>query len=312
MSTTDKLAVAAFVLGLVLAAWELMKFWQEGARVRVKMRPGVLEDGALMTMGHPSSGHPGKINKRGLRFGIEVALIEVENRGRSAVTIKDVALDLGRTNRWKLGRRTAMFQLLKFDGCETETRIRLEQYDSATFLINMNHALWAVRGDASKPLSVRASARVVGKRTVRSSWLKRWRFAADTPPRIWLDEPFDLAREIYRYLYKSLPESAELARLFLPEIAMKIAEHIESGETLTRQSIEEVLKGALDAFKINEPLTTSWAYDLVSELEKPNGPFDASSAQRRRLARGFNEEPTAQPGATEPSNAGETVADGHQ
>jgi hypothetical protein len=104
---------------------------------------------------------------------------------------------------------------------------------------------------------------------------------------LWLDEPFDLAREIYRYLSRSTSDGDSVLSLLLPEISMTIAEWVESGNEVTQAEIDRCINDCLEKLSVREPLTTAfWAYDLAAELAQPEqGKFDASSFKQRRLAR---------------------------
>ncbi len=251
------------------------------------MKPGAFDGHRLATF---SSLLPDRtpFDKQGLRFNVEVVLIEVENRGRSAVTIQDISLDLGRVRWWSTGRRTVSFVPLKFQDCKTERKIRLEPYDSFGYLLNANHALWAIRRDCKGRLAIRASVRVAGKRPARSPWRKRWKFPVGCPPRLWLDEPFDLAREVYRYLYRLAGDEDSLVRLALPELSMRIAELVESGGDASTEQIGRIIEDCLRGFGVKEPIAAKlWSYDLAGELmQKNGGVFDSSQFGRRRLARG--------------------------
>ncbi|MEU4554016.1 hypothetical protein [Micromonospora violae] len=282
MSKED-VGVLGFALTLAVAAWNLWKFRQEGGRVHVVMKPGIFDGTSVATM--ESLSHkltPYNFQANALRFNVEVMLIEIENRGRTSVTIRDVGLDLGRVHWWSLGRQTVSPPFIKFNDCEIERKVRLEPFDTVSFLINANDALWAIRNRSAGKLTIRAAARVAGRRPSRSAWRKRWRFGEGAPPRLWLDEPFDLTREIYRYLYRSASDGGPRAMLSLPRLSMTIAEWVESGRAASMEEIDRLIEHC----SINEPLTTFlWSHHLASELADPKGgPFDSSFFKRRRPA----------------------------
>jgi hypothetical protein len=289
--TKEDLGVLGFILALAVAAWNMFKFWQEGARIRVTMKPGTLGGSALTTMTtlRPDR-HPGSTGRNGSRFNVEVALVQVENFGRTAVTIRDTGLDFGRTSPWKVwkrGRHTISLKFLKFEGCETDPKIRLQPYDSVQFLINMNHALYVAQTMGPKTFNVRVSLQVAGKGIVRSPWRDRWHFAKGHPPRLWLDEPFDLAREIYRFLSRTLTPEKSSAAIFLGEISMRLAEHVEHGGETTEEAFESIIESWLESLSLDEKMMTAlWARDLVSTLRSPEGgPFDSAAFRDRRTAR---------------------------
>lgn len=275
------------VVSLAVAAWNIIQFRREGARVRVEIKPGLFDRNSLVTVdtysrdrspGRPSP-HPRE------RFDVEVAVIRVENRGRTPVTVRGPALDLGRVRWWKPGRHLMTFGFLKFDGHEVKARSRLEPYDDATFLVDMSHALWSIGKDVEGGLTVRASVEVAGMRTKRSSFRRRWRLLAGSGS-LWAGETFDLAREVYRFLaWRARGDDA--ATLMLPEIAMRIAEHVEGGGDATAPQLGELVRSTLDAVNGAEPFPVAvWGYELAAEFARPGGRFDGSSARQRRYARG--------------------------
>lgn len=290
--TKEDLGVLGFFLSLAVAIWNLYKFWQEGARVRVTVKPGVLDDFALATRTalNPKR-HPGTTDRNGPRFNIEVALIQVENCGRTAVTIRNAGLDFGRMNPtwkiWRRGRRTLSPRHLKFEGCETDQKVRLQPYDSVQFLINMNHALYAAQAKGAKTLNVRASIEVAGKGIVRSTWRHRWHFRKGHPPRLWLDEPFDLAREIYRFLSRTLTPERSSAIVLLGELSMRLAEHVENGGYTSKEAFDPIIKGWLKDLSVEDQMfTVFWARDLELAFASPEGgPFDKAAFKEERTAR---------------------------
>ncbi|MFC7280018.1 hypothetical protein ACFQS1_39180 [Paractinoplanes rhizophilus] len=288
MSKED-LALPAFALSVVVAAWNLLKFKYDGARVRVTLKPGTFDGQALAAMNTYSSNRgPDAIDNRGLRFNIEVALVEIENYGRTAVTLRNVGLDLGRTRWWRFGCQTITLPYINFDGCEVSNKARLEPYDNVQYLVNASHALRLARERGrGKTINIRATAQVVGRRATRSSWRRRWRLARSAPPRLWPGDGFDLAREIYRLLYSRLPATDSKIALMLPELSMVIAEWIEAGNKATREAIGSIIDDRLKRWSIDEPIvTTFWAHELATEFDRVEACLlDGSSFKRRRLAR---------------------------
>lgn len=294
--SSEELAVAALgvsVLALVVSAfvalWNIVQFIREGARVRVTINPGLYDTDSLITVGkYSAEKHPhGRSIKRPSRFYIEVAVIKVENRGRTPVTLQNVCLDLGRHTLLKPGRRTMTCGYLEFDGYVTEKRIRLEPYDSHSFIIDMSHAFEVIRSHAwNNKARLRASVDVGGKGAVRSPLLRRWRLATNRTS-LWTEDTFDLAREVYKLLaWRARGNS--IATLMLPEISMSIAEHAESGGEVSADAIRGVIDRKLSHLGTNDSLVFAgtWAFDLAAEFKRRDGRFDGSSAKETRPARG--------------------------
>jgi hypothetical protein len=281
MDLSDKLAGAAIALSLAVIIWEIIKFRREGAWVRVTLRPGLYDRNSLRTTGTRMSEESPVLARRGMRFDVEVAVIEVENRGRTPVTVRNVSLDLGRTRRWHTGRRTVSFRLIEFEGSQEKTRVRIDAFDSATFIFDACQAISVAVEENPAGVTIRASADIAGRRAVRSPRRRAWRFAKADRPWLYEIETFDLARQVYRFLIARC-RGDHLAELRLPDFAMKVAEQVEAGSVPERDQLEALIRGdADDAFALR---MATWA--LAEELAEPHGgQLDGSGITSRRLAR---------------------------
>jgi len=181
----------------------------------------------------------GNLNRPGLRFNVEVAAAEIENRGRTPVTVQKIALDVGHAKIPRRKRQTLSFNFLDFEGFETRGKVRLEAHDSVKYILNASHAIWAIRQTTSGAFSIRATAQVTGKRAANSSWWRRWKISEKMPSRLWLDEPFDLALEIYRLLYRFTDGAESSARLVLPERSMAVADWIETNNDVGQDDLSK-------------------------------------------------------------------------
>lgn len=177
------IAMVALILSVGLSIWEFAKWALEGARVRVTMEAGHLHDHVLQQASSWASLKRVVDAQNEGGWPVEVAVIDVENAGRMAVTISDVSFDLGRTRsrRFGLGRHTIGLRLLDAPGATTESSVRIEPLDRARFVIEAWPVLPAVRdlrlqNGLGAPIGrVRASVRVAGrKRRRRSPWRKAW------------------------------------------------------------------------------------------------------------------------------------------
>lgn len=282
MYLTDGLAIAALTVSLLLAVWEVMKFRREGAWVRVTLKPGLYDGSMLRTMNMRVPEDSELYGEKGMRFDLEVGIIEVENRGRTPVTVRGVTLEFER-QRWPR-RKTSQsygFPFIEFQDAETKSRVRIDAFDSVTFIIDACHALPAIKARKAE-VAIKAVADVAGRKPVRSSRRTAWRFAEKDRP--WLFEigTFDLARQVYRSLAWRV-RSDMSGTLMLPDFAMKVAEQVEAGSVPTQKELEKLVRGE-DGDHINLRLAT---FDLARELLSPDGGIlDGSGIARRRLARG--------------------------
>jgi hypothetical protein len=91
----------------------------------------------------------------------EVAIVEVENPGRTAVTCSDIGLDLGRVHWWQRWRHTVTPSYLPYNDAKTEGTVRLEPFDRAFFIIDIWQVLQPVNHHSFKlqdrPIKLRGS-----------------------------------------------------------------------------------------------------------------------------------------------------------
>jgi hypothetical protein len=175
----DPVAITALGLSGVLAVWEFAKRSLDGARLRVRMHAGLYTPYAL-SKSTKSWANLAEMTKNGWGWPTEVAIIEIENPGREAVTISDISLDLGRMYWWKpWWRRHAQPYPLSGHAGRQEPSFRMEPFDRAIVLIDVWHVLQPVDHHAfalpERPFPLRASVRVAGRRgRTLSPWRKRW------------------------------------------------------------------------------------------------------------------------------------------
>ena len=160
-------AQIALVLSSALAVWELAKYLLEGGRIRVRLRPGGLEEHGLseaktwQLLEKSTEGQGG--------WPVEVAILDVENLGRTPVTISNPSLDLARRRWQRRKRRSVGPMLLKAPHAVTQQRVRLEPFDSARFVFDIWQVLPPGRLSSTpdRPLRMRGQVRVAGKRWLR-------------------------------------------------------------------------------------------------------------------------------------------------
>jgi hypothetical protein len=170
--TTARLAL---LISIALALWNLAKHRLEGGRVRIRMRPGLHFDHGL-SQARTWETVAEHATKRG-GWSVEVAVVEVENVGRTAVTISGVGLAFRSRPWWRHKRRTVVPFGREAPGAMTATSHRLEPFDSATFVFDVWEGLekGGNLGTPVRPLTVRAITKVAGRRRLRlSPWRSRW------------------------------------------------------------------------------------------------------------------------------------------
>lgn len=173
-----RVAWLALIVSLLVAGWQVLQHWLQGARVKVRMSPGYWDEYGLAR--DKTWQHLEGMTRREGGWPLEVAIVHVENRGRLAVTVSTPGLAMRSTRMWRrTPRHTATPRLLPAQGISRELRVRLEPYDSVTFVFDVWQALNPIRKSAyrpPRPLRVRAAMEVAGRRRVkRSSLLRSWK-----------------------------------------------------------------------------------------------------------------------------------------
>jgi hypothetical protein len=174
-TATSQLALG---ISVAVAVWNILQYRLAGGRVRVTLLAGLWDDYSLAA----GRDWPGLIAAFGDRGGwtVETAVIDIENTGRTAVTIAAPALDFGRSPRWRGKRRSVTPRPLEAPGAVGSATHRLEPFDSVRYVYD----LWQVMDDSPfgradrppRPLRVRAAVKVAGKRRLcRSPWRRGWR-----------------------------------------------------------------------------------------------------------------------------------------
>jgi hypothetical protein len=175
----DPVAIIALSLSGVLAVWEFAKRALDGARVRVRLHAGLYTPHSL-SKSTKSWANLAEMTADKGGWPTEVAIIEIENPGREAVTVSDISLDFGRMHWWKpWWRRHASPYPLPGHGGTQKPSIRMEPFDRAIVIIDVWQVLQPVDHHAfslpDRPFPLRASVRVAGRRGCTLSPLrKRW------------------------------------------------------------------------------------------------------------------------------------------
>ncbi len=107
------------------------------------------------------------------RFDVELAMVVVQNVGRTAVKIRDIAFDLGRAGPLSRERHTITLNPVPFGAYPTRSQARLEPSAETAFLLDVWPAVQRAR-KRHRTVVLRASVHGSGKRfTKRSTWAQR-------------------------------------------------------------------------------------------------------------------------------------------
>lgn len=95
----------ALLISVCLTLWQVARYLLDGALVRVSLQPGLLTDYRLVRL--ESWAHVnGLPPKERWGWPVEVAVVKIENWGRTAVTVSMPGLDFGREGFRLAWRRT--------------------------------------------------------------------------------------------------------------------------------------------------------------------------------------------------------------
>jgi len=246
MSRVDEATTAglALAISVAVALWQFVKYLLEGGRVRVRMHAGLLSDHLLRQSTRSWTTLVQRASKLGGWYA-EVAVIEVENPGRTAVTISDVSLDLGRLQWFKLGRRTVSPRHLKAPGATTEATVRLEPFDRAIFVFDVWQVLQQADPEAEpirRPLKLRASVRIAGRRgRRRSPWRRGW---IVKPGQVsFMFDEVEIGMAAYQAMWRQLGNASDLSTMSIVSVALAVRKRFpRTGSAPTADQLEELLE----------------------------------------------------------------------
>ncbi len=180
------------------------------------------------------------------KWPIEVAVIEIENKGRLAVTISECSLDLGRMRWWSPGRRTISPRPQFATGSTTDMTVRLEPFDMALYVFDVWQVLAPSYGKASpRPLRLRASVRVAGRRRYRrTSWWKGWRVRREQLAFLSRDVEVGLAafQVLWRHAYLTgVNPDTKMANCVVAALEVR-KRFPPQGEPPTKDDLAQILK----------------------------------------------------------------------
>lgn len=281
------IALIALAVSVAVGLWTIAQYLLEGARVRVRMNAAVLDEYAIRrsvkswtTVEHMARLEGG--------WYIEAVEIEIENVSRSALTVSDVSLDLGRTRRFGLGRRTIGPYPLSAPDATQERSTRLEPFARCSYVFDVWRALRAVEKDkfaaVQFPVRVRASVRVAGRIRRRRSPLRRgWVVAPGQMT--FFSGPTEIGLAAWQSLFRHLPRDEE-GRLHHSAVGTALAIRDTfpvSGKAPSREQIEALLKKNTFSGSDEQRLYVTFAsWDVARDLEplynEPADPERSSKA----------------------------------
>lgn len=193
--TTAETARLALVVSAISAAialtglvWQLTLYRLTGARVVVRLIPGVLTEAGNLMRG-PARGWgrkpPKVIDRVGNRPWVDVGIIEVINVGRTPISVAGLTFDVGSDPIWKPWRRyTIGMPPVPLHGALADvTAVRLEPADAVFAMFDVWPTIEAGRA-VRKKVRVRASVTPAGRRKKRSAFRHRWKIGKDQR-RVW-------------------------------------------------------------------------------------------------------------------------------
>jgi hypothetical protein len=265
-------SVVALVVSVSVAGWNVLKYILDGGRVRVRLERGRLDEESLH-----SGPFRSEVARQALGYGrenhVEVGVLRVENLGRTAVTIHEPAFDIGWRWSWskfRIWRWTVSPVAFPFREAKTDTVVRLDPFDFATFILDVDPAL---RSEGYKPRFrrrrvIRASVRVAGKRLRRrSSQWSAWRIPMNA---VALTEPVSLQQAVFREVFRAsrpLGDDSPGSFLSATYAAHLVKRASEANDPLTVERLTELIEecGNREAVRKVSLLPINLHFDLVRD-----------------------------------------------
>lgn len=253
----------------MLAVWEFAKRGLDRARVRVRMHAGLYTP-SVLSKSTKSWANLAEMTKNKWGWPTEVAIIEIENPGREAVTISDISLDFGWMYWWKpWWRRHAAPYPLPGHGAVQEPTFRMEPFDRAIVIIDVWHVLQPVDHHAfalpKRPFPLRASVRVAGRRgRTLSPWRKRW------PVRIgqvsFLGKTIEPGLAMHQSAVRWIGEHDDIAHPLIVEMALAFREAFPlGGPGPTKEQVQALIEQNTHGTEI-PGMKFIWSHNIARDL----------------------------------------------
>lgn len=198
------ISAAVAAAGLV---WQLSLYRLTGARLVVRLIPGIITDNGTLIRGPAKGwgrGFPRVIEWSGGRPWVDVAVIEVVNVGRTAISLSGFSFDVGSDPRWKLWRRhtVGMRPVAIHGGLGDVNNVRVEPADAVFAVFDAWPAIEAGR-KIRKRVRVRASVAPAGRRRARSAFRHRWKIE-DGQASVWPHGPDTDQVALFQAVWRSV------------------------------------------------------------------------------------------------------------
>jgi hypothetical protein len=232
----------ALAVSLAVACWQVLRYLLEGGRVRVRLSPGLLTEWQLGTADTWRSLERATAKEGG--WPVEVAVVDIENLGRQAVTIAEISLDFRSPPWWRpRPKRTVCPRALPAPDASTARRVRLEPFDT----VRCVYDIWGVLGSAvskeplPRPSRIRAAARIAGKRRLRRSpWRQGWR--AVNGQVAFVPGPVEIGLATYRSLWRWTHDNEGMRTIAIP-VALAVRKEFPPGGTApTKEQLQKIIE----------------------------------------------------------------------
>jgi hypothetical protein len=282
MQVSDPVAITALSLSGLLAAWEFAKRGLDSARVRVQLHAGLYEPHTLSKSSKSWSNLADMTRDVG-GWPIEVAIIEIENPGRTAVTVSDISLDFGRvSHRPWWWRRTTSPAFLSGHGATTTATVRMEPFERATFITDVWQVLQPVNHHSisppTRPFNVRASVRVAGRRgRTLSPWRKRW--AVEVNQVSFLGPTVEPGLAMHRAAMRWIGEHDDIAHPLNVQMSLEYGAGFPlSGPAPTEQQVQTLIEKHTHGTEV-PGAKFIWSFNIARDLAYHYSRPDAPLAQ---------------------------------
>ena len=303
----------AIFVSFIALAWQVRAFLLTGARVHLRLTAAVWYPGFMIRQGESRSGAmPPSDQPEYGNVGVECAVLTVENRGRTAVTVSSAGLAYRgeRTRRYGL-RRSLRRQLHTLSprmfasrelGNETSAKpIRIEPYSSVQYLLDVHTAIAAAREYRTGRLRLRGHVDQAGRRRNVVS-RRAWSIPKDAQTIVGFGPQMPVERRVMLELarngdtYVGHGDAEYCARV----VAARLADLRRTGEfdvARARQLVEGALTAWLTLYGDEHPIVGLAALNLVTDLESHPERFDWSGAEEDldRLGTAFHWEKRSEP-----------------
>jgi hypothetical protein len=222
-----------------------------------------------------------EMTKNGWGWPTEVAIIEIENPGREAVTISDISLDFGRMYWWKpWWRRHSSPHPWPGHGAVQEPSFRMEPFDRAVVIIDVWDVLQPVDHHAfalpERPFPLRASARVAGRRgRTLSPWRKRW--PVEVSQVSFLGKTIEPGLAMHQAAVRWIGEHDDIAHPLNVEMALAYRDQFPpEGPPPTKEQVMELIEKATHGTEV-PGMKHIWSFNIARDMAYHYPPTQAVS-----------------------------------